>query len=286
MTPEVARVEDPALLCGQGRFLDDLDPLPGTLVAAIVRSPLPHARITGFDPTAALASPGVAAVIGPRDVATELRPFPLSVRTPMPYFAGATDRVRFVGEPVAVVVATDRYLAEDAAELVDVDYEELPAVTGTQAALAAGAPRLHPGGRKQRRDRPHVQLRTGGGGVRRSRSGGRRRVLLPPLLLHAARVLRRGGELDRNRRRSRRGGLGEFPRPVQHDPGAGWRARRPGGPPPAARARGHRRQLRHQGGHLPVRHADGAGQQARAAPGAMDRGPAGAPGRVFGGRRG
>ncbi len=144
MTPEVARVEDPALLCGQGRFLDDLDPLPGTLVAAIVRSPFPHARIIGFDPAAALASPGVAAVIGPQDIATELRPFPLSVRTPMPYFAGATDRVRFVGEPVAVVVATDRYLAEDAAELVDVDYEELPAVTGTQAALAADAPRLHP----------------------------------------------------------------------------------------------------------------------------------------------
>ena len=144
MTPAVARVEDPALLCGQGRFLDDLDPLPGTLVAAIVRSPFPHARITGFDATAALASPGVAAVISPQQIATELRPFPLSVRTPMPYFAGATDRARFVGEPVAVVVATDRYLAEDAAELVDIDYQELPAVTGTQAALAADAPRLHP----------------------------------------------------------------------------------------------------------------------------------------------
>ena len=62
----------------------------------------------------------------------------------MPYFAGATDRVRFVGEPVAVVVAADRYLAEDAAELVDVDYEELPAVTDTRAALAGDAPRLHP----------------------------------------------------------------------------------------------------------------------------------------------
>ena len=85
----------------------------------------------------------MTAVIGPPQVA-ELRPFPLSVRTPMPYFAGATDRVRFVGEPVAVVVAADRYLAEDAAELVDVDYEELPVVTGTAHALAAEAPRLHP----------------------------------------------------------------------------------------------------------------------------------------------
>ena len=139
----LARIEDPALLCGQGRFLDDLDPLPGTLTAAIVRSPVPHARITGFDASQALALPGVAAVIGPAQTA-ELRPFPLSVRTPMPYYAGATDRVRFVGEPVAVVVAADRYLAEDAAELVDVDYEELPAVTDTRAALAGDAPRLHP----------------------------------------------------------------------------------------------------------------------------------------------
>ncbi len=144
VTGDLARIEDPALLCGQGRFLDDLDPLPGTLTAAIVRSPFPHARITGFDPSAALASPGVTAVIGPAQVAAELRPFPLSVRTPMPYFAGATDRVRFVGEPVAVVVAADRYLAEDAAELVDVDYSELPAVTDTRAALAGDAPRLHP----------------------------------------------------------------------------------------------------------------------------------------------
>ena len=143
MSQDLARIEDPALLCGQGRFLDDEDPLPGTLTAAIVRSPLPHARITGFDARAALASPGVAAVIGPPQTA-ELRPFPLSVRTPMPYRAGATDRVRFVGEPVAVVVAADRYLAEDAAELVDVDYGELPAVTDTRAALAGDAPRLHP----------------------------------------------------------------------------------------------------------------------------------------------
>jgi 2-furoyl-CoA dehydrogenase large subunit len=144
MNPETARIEDPALLCGQGRFLDDLDPLPGTLVAAIVRSPHPHARITGFDATQALASPGVTAVIGPHELARELSPFPLSVRTAMPYYAGATGRVRFVGEPVAVVVAADRYLAEDAAELVDVDYVELPAVTEIRAALADDAPRLHP----------------------------------------------------------------------------------------------------------------------------------------------
>ncbi len=138
-----ARVEDAALVCGQGRFLDDLDPLPGTLVAAVVRSPHPHARITAVDLSAARAQPGVAAVIGPEEVAAALRPFPLSVDTPMPYRPAATGTVRFVGEPVAVVVAGDRYLAEDAAELVDVDYEPLPPVVDPVQAMAAGAPRLH-----------------------------------------------------------------------------------------------------------------------------------------------
>lgn len=143
--PLTARVEDPPLLCGQGRFLDDLDPLPGTLVAAVVRSPHPHARIRGVDLSRARAYPGVAAVIGPEEVVSTLQPFPLSLRTPMPYYPTGTDRVRFVGEPVAVVVATDRYTAEDAAELVDVDYELLPAVVDTRASLEPDAPRLHEG---------------------------------------------------------------------------------------------------------------------------------------------
>jgi 2-furoyl-CoA dehydrogenase large subunit len=137
------RVEDAPLLCGQGRFLDDLDPLPGALAAAVVRSPHPHARILGVDLSRALAAPGVAAVIGPAEVAAGLRPFPLSVKVPMPYYASAISRVRFVGEPVAVVVAADRYLAEDAAELVRVDYGVLPSVTDTEAALGDAAPRLH-----------------------------------------------------------------------------------------------------------------------------------------------
>ncbi|EWT06147.1 carbon monoxide dehydrogenase [Intrasporangium chromatireducens Q5-1] len=139
----LARIEDPALLTGRGRFLDDLDPLPGTLVAAIVRSPHAHARIRGVDLERARAHPGVAAVIGPEEVLTALRPFPLSLRAPMPYYPTGTDKVRFVGEPVAVVVATDRYTAEDAAELVHVDYELLPAVVDTKLAMKPDAPRLH-----------------------------------------------------------------------------------------------------------------------------------------------
>lgn len=140
---DLARVEDAALLTGQGRFLDDLDPLPGTLVAAVVRSPHAHARIRGADLERARRMPGVAAVIGPEEVLATLKPFPLSVRTPHPYYPTATDKTRFVGEPVAVVVATDRYLAEDAAELVEIDYEPLPAVVRTDLAMEPDAPLLH-----------------------------------------------------------------------------------------------------------------------------------------------
>jgi 2-furoyl-CoA dehydrogenase large subunit len=136
------RVEDAALLCGHGRFIDDLDPAPGALEAAIIRSPHPHARIRGFDAREALALAGVRCVIGPQEVA-QLRPFSLSAKAPMPYRPAATDRARYVGEPVGVVVAASRHLAEDAAERVRVDYEPLEAVLDVRAALAAGAPLLH-----------------------------------------------------------------------------------------------------------------------------------------------
>ena len=142
---ELARIEDVPLLTGQGRFLDDMDPLPGTLVATVVRSPHPHARIRGVNLERARQHPGVAAVIGPEEVQATLKPFPLSVKTPMPYYPTGTDKVRFVGEPVAVVVASDRYVAEDAAELVEIDYEPLDAVVKTSDALEPDAPRLHDG---------------------------------------------------------------------------------------------------------------------------------------------
>jgi 2-furoyl-CoA dehydrogenase large subunit len=125
--------------------MDDLDPLPGTLTAAVVRSPHPHARIHGVSLERARRHPGVAAVIGPREVAGALRPFPLALKTPMPYYPAATDKARFAGEPVAVVVGADRYLAEDAAELVEIDYEPLPPVVDVEKALLPGAPRLHEG---------------------------------------------------------------------------------------------------------------------------------------------
>src|SRR6478736_1575051 len=130
------RVEDDALLRGDGRFLDDLAPVARTFHAAVVRSQLAHARID-VDATAALAAPGVVGVLTGADVAALSRPFPAGIETGVPQYAAAIDTVRYVGEPLAVVVATDRYVAEDAAELVEVDYDPLEAVLDPVAAAAS-----------------------------------------------------------------------------------------------------------------------------------------------------
>jgi 2-furoyl-CoA dehydrogenase large subunit len=121
------RLEDGTLLRGAGRFLDDLEPVPGACHAAIVRSQLAHARIA-VDPTAALAHPGVVGVLTGQDVARLSRPFPAGIDTGLPQHAAAVDVARYVGEPLALVVARDRYTAEDAAELVAVDYDPLDVV--------------------------------------------------------------------------------------------------------------------------------------------------------------
>ncbi|HVQ76892.1 MAG TPA: xanthine dehydrogenase family protein molybdopterin-binding subunit [Candidatus Binatia bacterium] len=142
----VKRVEDPRLLRGRGRYLDDLE-LPGLLHAAFVRSLHAHARVRGVETALARRASGVAAVLSARDLPPGLGA--LTPRLEAPEFAPtcwpvlATDRVRFVGEPVAVVAAADPYRAVDAGELVHVDYEPLPGVASVEAALAAGAPALH-----------------------------------------------------------------------------------------------------------------------------------------------
>ena len=137
------RVEDRRLLTGRGTFIEDL-PMPANAHhAAIVRSPHAHARIHGYDTTAAVASDGVVAVVTGADVARHTKPFPVGVTAPVHYYCAATDKARFVGEPVAVVVARTRALAEDAAEAVRIDYEPLPAVTDVERALAPDAPVLH-----------------------------------------------------------------------------------------------------------------------------------------------
>jgi 2-furoyl-CoA dehydrogenase large subunit len=139
----VPRVEDGRLLTGRGAFIDDHPPVAGLHHAAIVRSPHAHARILGYDLAAALAMEGVAGIVTGADVAAACKPFGVGVTTPVHYYPAATDKVRFVGEPVAVVVARDRYLAEDAAEAVGVHYEPLPAVVDPEQALEPGAPVLH-----------------------------------------------------------------------------------------------------------------------------------------------
>jgi aerobic carbon-monoxide dehydrogenase large subunit len=145
----VQRKEDPALLTGRGRFVDDIK-LPGMLHVMVLRSPHPHAAIRGIDKTRALALPGVHAVVTYADLPESMRrqTVPLLVPNPaikqvyMPYCL-ARDEVCFAGEPIALVVADSRYIAEDAAALVDIDFEPLPAIADCADALAPGAPLAH-----------------------------------------------------------------------------------------------------------------------------------------------
>ncbi|HBH02578.1 MAG TPA: carbon monoxide dehydrogenase, partial [Candidatus Rokubacteria bacterium] len=139
----VRRVEDARLLTGRGTYIDDHPPVGNLFHAAIVRSPHAHARILGYDLEAARALPGVVGVITGADVARHSKPFSVGVTAPVHYYCAATDKARFVGEPVAVVVARSRYVAEDAAELVQVRYEPLPAVVDPERALEPDAPVLH-----------------------------------------------------------------------------------------------------------------------------------------------
>jgi aerobic carbon-monoxide dehydrogenase large subunit len=147
----VKRIEDVPLLQGRGRFVDDLQ-FPGMLQAAFVRSPHSHALIRGVDVHAARQSPGVHAVLTLADLAPLLSQerIPLQFRTAqlpadITQFVLAKDEVAFVGEAVAVVTAETRYLAEDAAALVAIQYEPLTAVSDCREALVPGAPVAHRG---------------------------------------------------------------------------------------------------------------------------------------------
>jgi carbon-monoxide dehydrogenase large subunit len=135
----VRRVEDPDLLAGRSTFVDNMQE-PGLLHAVFVRSPFAHARLSSVDTTAAADAPGVVAVLTGADLGGRtLRPFAIAdkalVQPPL-----ALEKVRYVGQPVALVVAESRAQAVDAAELVDVDYDPLPAVVDMEEALAEDAP--------------------------------------------------------------------------------------------------------------------------------------------------
>ena len=139
------RKEDAWLLQGRGHFVDNVH-LDQMVHAAFVRSPMAHARIVSIDASAALAA-GALCVLTSRDLPFNdkswvVRHWHRNIRGGMPTFL-AMDRVRFVGEAVALVVAQDRYQAEDLAALVNVDYESLPVVANVESALSADAPRVH-----------------------------------------------------------------------------------------------------------------------------------------------
>ncbi|HZD27316.1 MAG TPA: molybdopterin cofactor-binding domain-containing protein, partial [Xanthobacteraceae bacterium] len=145
----VKRLEDRPLLMGKGRFVADLG-FPDMLEAAFVRSPHAHAAIRGIDTRAARRCAGVHAVLTLAELAPRLAQerLPLQFRTAklppdITPFVLAKDEVAFVGEAVAVVIAQTRYIAEDAAALVAVDYEPLPAVSDCRQGLAPHAPRAH-----------------------------------------------------------------------------------------------------------------------------------------------
>jgi carbon-monoxide dehydrogenase large subunit len=153
----VRRREDRRLLRGDGRYLADLR-LPGALEVAFLRSPHAHALVKRIDAGRARRLPGVVAVFDGSDVAERVEPLtPTLWKTPPAAIQErarprirperqpllALGKVRYVGEPVALVVATDRYVAEDALELIDVDYEPLPPVQGVDDALRTDAPLLH-----------------------------------------------------------------------------------------------------------------------------------------------
>ena len=147
----VPRKEDPALVTGHANWVDNIR-LPGMVHAAILRSPYAHARIASIDTSAAKEQPGVVAVFTGEDLAEEWAPgegmsfsaweVTEDQKTPT-HWPVARNQVNFAGEPVAVVVAADRYRAQDALESIEVDYEPLDVVLDLEKALEEGSPLVH-----------------------------------------------------------------------------------------------------------------------------------------------
>jgi carbon-monoxide dehydrogenase large subunit len=140
----IRRVEDPKFLAGRGGYIDDMS-LPGLLHATLVRSPYAHARIKSIDVEAARQVPGVVAVVTGAEAAELCDSMPDFGPAPdkLVWRCLAAEKVRYVGEGVAAVVAESRYIAEDARDLVTVEYEPLPVVIDPEAAMAPDAPLIH-----------------------------------------------------------------------------------------------------------------------------------------------
>ncbi|MBI4608836.1 MAG: molybdopterin-dependent oxidoreductase [Candidatus Rokubacteria bacterium] len=143
---EVKRLEDPRLIRGQAQYVDDVT-LPGLLHAFVLRSPWSHARIASLDAAAATKAPGVFAVLTAKELEGQVGPKPLMIAPPglklPPHPPLALGKVTFVGHPVALVVAAERALARDAADLIQVEYAPLEPVTDAETALRPGAPQIY-----------------------------------------------------------------------------------------------------------------------------------------------
>ena len=139
----IERIEDAALLMGRGRFADDLPVRADTLHAAVLRSPHSHAGLGMIDVSDALAMNGVELVVTGQDAKAHTKPFITGIKQPIEHYCVAVDKVRYVGEPVAIIVAQDRYIAEDALEQIHVIYKPLSAVVDSEKSVVASAPVLH-----------------------------------------------------------------------------------------------------------------------------------------------
>jgi carbon-monoxide dehydrogenase large subunit len=139
---DVPRLEDPKLLAGRATYVDDVS-LPGMLEAAVLRSPIAHARIARIDTSRARSVPGVFAVITGEDARSLSNPVPAFCAEPVVEYALAIDKVRYAGEAVAAVAAVDRYTAEDALGLIEVEYDPLPVVSDPFDAMRSEASKVH-----------------------------------------------------------------------------------------------------------------------------------------------
>jgi carbon-monoxide dehydrogenase large subunit len=140
----VKRREDPRLIQGRGTYVDDVK-IVGMRHIAFKRSDIAHGKIRSIDTTAAAAMEGVEAVYTGADIATILAPLPIGTPFPSPpHYAVAVDTVRYAGEPVALVIASDRYVARDAADAITVTYDHLPAVVDTELAMTGKPTVIHP----------------------------------------------------------------------------------------------------------------------------------------------
>ena len=245
------RKEDARFIRGQGTYLDDIE-LPGMVHGAVLRSPYAHARIVSIDTSAALAHPNVAAVVTAKDLETlGLAWMPTISYDTQAVLAG--DKVRFQGQEVAFVIATDEYSANDALELIDVEYEPLPAVVNARKALDPDAPLIRDDKAGQR-DNTASPTWEAGDEAATERAFAEADTVVTPR--HHLPALSPGAARDVRHHR----GLQPGDRPARH------LQRQPGAPRPPDRLRarrgarrahdpdplpGHRRRLRQQGAGLP-----------------------------------